>query len=357
MPSAALPERPLSKASFSSRVPPKQGATSPPAALKPDTGLRGTALRECGFLFYQQMFTIREVEQALLNLCGQGRISGTVHTCIGQEACAVGMVNALDRGRDVVCSNHRGHGHFLALHDDVEGLIAEIMGRASGICGGVGGSQHLHKGNFYTNGIQGGMVASALGMALAEKKKGAGAIATAFIGDGTLGQGIIYESMNIASKWELPLLLVLEDNGYAQSTPSHLQHAGRLADRALPFGIATTEMKAEDVFAVRSAASDIVAQVRRQGRPHFLVLHTYRLAPHSKGDDYRPAEEVEAWRQKDPLWRLRKELLPLDEARLADIEGQARLRVSQAVASAEQAPHWSLAALIEGKRSAANLSP
>ncbi len=135
--------------------------------------------------FYRQMFLIRSVEERLLALYAQGLLDGTVHTAIGQEACAVGVIDALDRERDVVFSNHRGHGHFLAYSDDVEGLIGEVMGRATGVCGGVGGTQNLHWRNMYTGGIQGGMVPVAVGAALAEKLQGTGALCAIFLGDGT----------------------------------------------------------------------------------------------------------------------------------------------------------------------------
>lgn len=130
---------------------------------------------------YQQMYLIRRMEESLLDLFSQGLLFGTVHTCIGQEACAVGVVNAIDRSKDIVWSNHRGHGHYISYSDDLEGLIAEIMGKETGVCRGVGGSQHLHKDNFYTNGILGGTVACAVGSALAEKKKEPALLALSFL--------------------------------------------------------------------------------------------------------------------------------------------------------------------------------
>ncbi|RPJ36623.1 MAG: thiamine pyrophosphate-dependent dehydrogenase E1 component subunit alpha, partial [Planctomycetaceae bacterium] len=212
------------------------------------------------------MYLIRTVETSLLDLFGRGAITGTVHTCIGQEACAVGVVAAFDKQRDVLFSNHRPHGHYIAYCDDVEGLIAEIMGKKSGVCGGTGGSQHLHKHNLYTNGIQGGIVPNAVGAALAAKRLGTGAISVVFVGDGTMGQGIVYESLNVASLWSLPVLFVLEDNGYAQTTPKHLAHAGRLADRARAFNVDVRAVAAGDVFVVHAAAAEAVKQVREAQR-------------------------------------------------------------------------------------------
>ncbi len=193
--------------------------------------------------FYTQMRLIRRTEQTFFDLYGRGLMAGTVHTSIGQEACAVGVVNALDRERDVIFSSHRAHGHFLTYCDDVDGLVAELLGRRTGVVGGVGGTQHLHVRNLYTNGVQGGIVPNAAGAALAEKIKGTGAIVVVFLGDGTMGQGVVYESMNVASLWSLPLLFVLEDNHYAQSTHSSLEHAGMLAARPTAFGIDSVEIR------------------------------------------------------------------------------------------------------------------
>ncbi|HEY52541.1 MAG TPA: thiamine pyrophosphate-dependent dehydrogenase E1 component subunit alpha, partial [Caldilineae bacterium] len=254
-----------------------------------DIGEREEAAR-----YYRQMLTIRRVEETLLALFSQGKVRGTVHTSIGQEACAVGVIDAIDVDKDIIFSNHRAHGHFLAYCDDVEGLIAEVTGHPAGVCGGIGGTQHLHKRNLYTNGIQGGMVPNAVGSAVAEKHKGTGAITLVFIGDGTLGQGVVYESFNIAALWSAPVLFVVENNQYAQSTPYTLEHAGRLTERASPFGIRSHAIRADDVFSVRDAAREAVAYVREQCAPYFLHLETYRLAAHSKGDDLRPQEEIDA---------------------------------------------------------------
>jgi TPP-dependent pyruvate/acetoin dehydrogenase alpha subunit len=193
---------------------------------------------------YRQMAQIRATEERFFELYAQGLMSGTVHTSIGQEACAVGVVNALDRSKDVIFSNHRAHGHYLAYADDVEGLVAELLGRATGVVGGIGGTQHLHIGNLYTNGIQGGIAPNAVGAALAEKLRGADAIVAVFLGDGTMGQGTVYESLNLAALWSLPLLFVLEDNQYAQSTHKRLEHAGDLSARPAAFGIPVTVIEA-----------------------------------------------------------------------------------------------------------------
>jgi TPP-dependent pyruvate/acetoin dehydrogenase alpha subunit len=249
---------------------------------------------------YRTMRLIRETEERILQLFSQGKLFGTTHTCIGQEANAVGIIAHLN-GDDIIFSNHRCHGHYLAFTGDVTGLVAELMGKPAGVCAGISGSQHLCNGSFFSNGVQGGIVPNAVGMAYAEKILGTGRIAAVFLGDGTLGEGATYEAMNIASLWSAPVLFVIENNYYAQSTPSHLQVAGSIAARPRAFGIDTVELSSTDVEEIDAAAAGVVAGIRAGGRPACLVINTYRLAPHSKGDDFRAPEEIELWRTRDPL--------------------------------------------------------
>ncbi len=251
--------------------------------------------------FYREMVLIRKVEQTLLDLFSKGLLNGTVHTCIGQEACAVGTIAAADKTRDIVFSNHRGHGHYIAYCGDVKGLIAEIMGLPSGVCGGIGGSQHLQRDNFYTNGIQGAGAPIVVGMALAEQRKKSGAVCIAFLGDGTLGEGAVYEAFNLAALWELPVLFVVEHNRYAQSTPFELQHAGDIARRAEPFGIPVHRIDGMDVRLVYAETAAILSRVRSGQGPALLLLDTYRFAAHSKGDDNRDAAEIAGFMTRDPL--------------------------------------------------------
>jgi TPP-dependent pyruvate/acetoin dehydrogenase alpha subunit len=300
-----------------------------------DPSIHTTGSDDLSQPLFMQMATIRRVEERLLQLFSEGLLNGTVHTCIGQEACAVGVVNALSKSQDIIFSNHRGHGHFLAYCDDVEGLIGELMGRSTGVCGGIGGSQHLHKDNFYSNGILGGIVPVATGMAFAEKRKRTGAIVTVFIGDGAFGEGVVYESLNIAALWKLPILFVVESNGYAQSTPTHLEHAGRLEARAEPFGIPVRRLEASDPRCVYDTAREMIGDVRGESRPGLLFLQTYRLSPHSKGDDTRDPSEIEEHRQRDPLALLREKL---DPAWRESVEAQITDRVERAIAAAQQAP-------------------
>ena len=255
---------------------------------------------------YHQLFTIRRVEETLLALFSKGLLRGTVHTCIGQEGCAVGVVSSIDKSKDIVCSNHRGHGHFIAYCDDVEGLIYEVMGKPEGICGGYGGSQHLHKNRFYSNGILGGMPPVAVGMGFAEKIKSSGAISVVFMGDGSMAEGNLYESFNMASLWNVPILFVVEHNQYAQSTHYSLEHAGVLSERPKPFGIKSTVANGNDVLTLQQKSAEILDEIRKDSRPQLLFLETYRIAPHSKGDDLRDREEIEKGKLNDPIVNFKK---------------------------------------------------
>jgi TPP-dependent pyruvate/acetoin dehydrogenase alpha subunit len=281
------------------------------------------------------MFLIRRVEESLLDLFAAGKLAGTTHTCIGQEANAVGVISHLEHGRDVIVSNHRCHGHYLAFTDDVDGLLREVMGKQGGVCGGKGGSQHLCNAGFYSNGILGSTVPLATGMALAERERGGDAIVTAFLGDGTLGQGVVYESLNIASLWSLPILFVVENNFYAQSTPSRLQVAGELEARGAAFGIETARLASTDVEEIAALAGTAVASVRSERRPSFLVLDTYRFSPHSKGDDFRDPAEIAEARTRDPLAIAGAQL---DAAERAAIEEACEARIESAIEDADAAP-------------------
>jgi TPP-dependent pyruvate/acetoin dehydrogenase alpha subunit len=284
---------------------------------------------------YERMYFIRRFEESLLDLFSQGKLVGTTHTYIGQEANGVGIIDHLDRERDVVFSNHRCHGHYLAFTDDAFGLLCEVMGKAPGVCGGKGGSQHLCNGNFYSNGVLGSIVPVATGIALAEKKTGTGAVSTVFLGDGTLGEGVTYESLNMASLWKLPVFFVVENNHYAQSTPVELELAGSISARAAAFGVETDELDTTDVEEIHAAAGRAVARIRETGEPFFLVLDTYRFSPHSKGDDNRDPAEIEKRRERDPLTVAGARL---DGGERGTIEERVEQRIVETIAAAEEAP-------------------
>ena len=276
---------------------------------------------------YALVYAIRLFEQSLLELFSTGTLAGTTHTCLGQETTAVGVVSSIDRDRDIVFSNHRGHGHFLAYSGEAERLYLELMGKRGGICDGRGGSQHLCLDNFYSNGVQGGIVPVATGMALAESQKKSGAVAVVFLGDGTLGEGAIYEAFNIASLWRLPIVFVIEHNGYAQSTPSAMQIAGTVAARPAAFGIETRECRSTAVADIATAASAAIDAARSGAGPQSIVLYSYRLGPHSKGDDTRDPGELQAAWARDPLLHERG---LLDARRAETIEGEVRGSIEQA---------------------------
>ena len=249
---------------------------------------------------------IRAVEEKFLELFSEGKLNGTVHTCVGQEFSAIAFAGQLQK-KDFIFSNHRCHGHYIAFTGDVRGLLAELMGKASGTSGGIGSSQHLCHNNFYSNGVQGGIVPVAAGYALGNKLKNNGAIGIVFIGDGTLGEGVLYETLNIISKWKIPLLVVCENNFYAQSTPQSINLAGDILLRAAAFDIRATEGNTADPGKLMEQAAEAIAYVREQVKPFFFLVNTYRLNPHSKGDDDRDIAEIKSHREKDFLEIFRTE--------------------------------------------------
>ena len=265
---------------------------------------------------FRAIYRIRRFEETVLEEFKRGVFSGTTHTSLGQEANAVGVITAL-REDDIIVTNHRCHGHYLAYGGDMRALFAEMMGRATGVCGGRGGSQHIHWRNLYSNGVQGGIVPIAAGMAFAEKQKMSGAVVTVFIGDGTFGEGIVYEAFNMARLWELPLLIVVENNHIAQTTPTSLALAGSLADRLRAFDIPVTELDSSDASEIRVVAEKLIAFIRETSRPAALILNTVRFGPHSKGDDTRAEEEMRLLKStRDPV-RILAERLPLEQVNAA----------------------------------------
>ncbi|MCW5875024.1 MAG: thiamine pyrophosphate-dependent dehydrogenase E1 component subunit alpha [Anaerolineales bacterium] len=284
---------------------------------------------------YRQLYTIRRFEETVLDAFPKGAFYGTTHTYIGQEANAVGVLAHLNEG-DIVFSNHRCHGHFIAYGGDLRALFAELMGKATGVCGGLGGSQHLHWKDFYSNGVLGSTAPIAVGTALAEKQKGSDAITVLFLGDGALGEGTVYESLNIASLWNAPILFVVENNHIAQTTPTELALAGSLAARFAAFGIPVVEMDSNDVAKISSAAQHELAELRATRTPRALVLNTTRFGPHSKGDDTRDPAYIEELRTRlDPL-TLHAAQLPASERQA--IESEVDTAVAAAYAQAEADP-------------------
>jgi 2-oxoisovalerate dehydrogenase E1 component len=267
---------------------------------------RPDALVDLGELYYRMAF-IRRFEERLLVRFRDKQLSGTTHTYIGQEATAVAALSMLQPG-DFVCSQHRSHGYFLAAGGDPRALFLEILGDVGGVCNGVGGSQHLYTTNFLSSGILGGTPGLAAGLAFAEKLRRSGNIVISFIGDGTLGEGLTYESFNLASLWRLPILFVVENNRYAQTTPVEANLAGTISGRVAAYGIAVGEVESNDVVTLHDAFALALGHVRRGAGPFCQIVNTYRLGPHSRGDDQRPESEKAAWRAKDPLILAEKRL-------------------------------------------------
>lgn len=250
---------------------------------------------------YKRMYKIRRFEETLLELYSENKLKGTTHTSIGQEAVAVAAMNYIEED-DYVFSNHRCHGHFIAYSDNIKILLSEIMGKQTGMCKGRGGSQHICYQHFYTNGVQGGIVPNATGMALANKMNGNSAsVVVVFLGDGTLGQGVVYESFNLAALYEIPVLYIVEDNGYAMSTRTQDGVSGSITARSEAFGIETREVTSNDIMVLNQIMNEAFSYVRTTGKPFCQVIHTYRLGPHSKGDDYRDPNEILEWSKRDPL--------------------------------------------------------
>lgn len=263
---------------------------------------------------YRTMLLIRRFEERALAEFSAGRLFGTTHAYIGEEADAAAIFSAASPD-DIVWSNHRCHGHFIAYGGDPYRLAAELMGKATGLVGGRGGSQHIHWRNFYSNGVQGGIVPVATGMALAQKAQKTGQIALVFVGDGTLGEGALYESLNIAALWGLPILFVVENNRYAQTTPIEKGLSGSIPARFEAFGIKTWEVDSSDVLEIRPQAAEALEHVRGNMLPGALILHTYRFAAHSKGDDPRDREAIAKIRAEfDPLTIHAPRLSPAEAA-------------------------------------------
>jgi len=284
---------------------------------------------------YEKALLIRRTEDTFLKLFSQGKMNGTVHTCNGQEFSAIAFCNNLN-DEDFIYSNHRCHGHYLVHTGDLEGLVAELMGKDSGTCGGIGSSQHLCNKNFYSNGIQGGITPVAAGLALALKKKGENGIGIVFIGDGTLGQGVVYETFNLISLLEIPLLIVCENNDYAQSTKRQDNLAGNIIPRASAFDIKTFHSNTWNLDELFENAQNSINYVRENTKPAFHLVDTYRLNHHSKSDDHRSEEEVEKYAKQDPLNIFKESNPKFYDKALASIDNQINEAVSKIEEQQEQ---------------------
>ena len=256
----------------------------------------------------RRMIRIRLFDERAAKMVKHGEIPGTVHTSIGQEAQVVGACMALGP-EDYMTGNHRSHGHPIGKGAALGPLMAELMGKAWGVCRGKGGSMHLADfkvGSLGESGIVGSSIPIATGAALSAKVLGNGRVSLAFFGDGAANQGCLYEAMNMASVWGLPIVFLCENNHYALSTPSHTVTAGRIADRATGFAMKGVRVDdGQNVLEVYEAVATAVARARRGEGPSLVEVMTYRFHEHSEGlrigNDYRNAQEREAWLKRDPI--------------------------------------------------------
>lgn len=295
---------------------------------------------------YRQMMLIRVAEMTLLRLFEAAEMPGFIHSYIGEEATGVGVCHALEP-RDIITSTHRGHGHVIAKGCDLDAFFAELYGRASGTCKGKGGSMHvadLDLGIYGANGIVGGGVPIAAGAALASSIRKDDRVSVAFMGDGATDIGPFHETLNLAAVWNLPVVFVVENNGFADFIRvSDHQKIERISMRADAYGMRGATVDGNDVEAVYTAARDAVQAARRGEGPTLLECVTYRWRGHFEGDPqpYRTQEEVEDWKLKDPL---KATELRLAELGLADADALERIRaevterVDRAVEFARAAP-------------------
>jgi acetoin:2,6-dichlorophenolindophenol oxidoreductase subunit alpha len=284
---------------------------------------------------YRRMLLIRGFEELVQSLFLAGEVYGTTHLYSGQEAVATGVASLLEE-RDRVAATYRGHGHALALGVDPQALLDEMLGRETGTNGGRAGSMNVASpedrliGSF---GIVGGSIAAATGAALALKKLAPGAVAVAYFGDGAMNQGYVYECLNFAQVLQLPLVLVCENNGYGEYTPFRAVTAGEILARAEVMNVPAETVDGMSVWSVRDAASRALAHARGGNGPAFVEAITYRFVGHSRSDPgaYRPEGELDDWRTRDPIVRLRAQLETegYDASRLDELERESAAQMDE----------------------------
>jgi len=293
-----------------------------------------------------QMHLIRAFDEAAEQLYFAGKVHGTMHLCIGQEAVAVGAMAAL-RAEDYITSTHRGHGHAIAKGQDVRAMMAELLGKETGVCRGRGGSMHmadLNLGNLGANGIVSGGIPLAVGAGLSIHMQGEDRVVVCFFGDGATNTGNFHESLNMAAIWNLPVVFLCENNQYAMSMPvTRALSAQHVADRAASYNIPGVTVDGMDVRAVYAAVKEAVERARSGGGPTLIEAITYRYKGHSKSDKqvYRTKEEVRAWMKKDPIKRYTTWLVEknyLDDAGAEEIARRAQAAIQDAITFAEQSP-------------------
>jgi TPP-dependent pyruvate/acetoin dehydrogenase alpha subunit len=315
--------------------------------LQPEVGASVGA--ELGIRMYRQMVSIRLFEEQVNDLYIRAMMPGLAHLYIGEEATAVGVCEAL-RPDDYITSTHRGHGHCLAKGAAPDRMFAELLGKKAGYCKGKGGSMHIadpSTGNLGANAIVGGSQGLATGAALAAKRLGNGRVCVCFFGDGAMGQGLLYEVMNMAQLWKLPVIYLCEHNVYGEYTHYTEAAAGNLLDRPASFGVKTEEVDGQNVRAVYETTKRLVERARSGEGPAFLMCHTYRYHGHHVGDIdrkyYRSREEEQRWiTERDPIknhgsWLIEKKFA--DSATLERIQAEVKAEIEAAVKFALAAPY------------------
>ena len=298
---------------------------------------------------YRRMVMIREFEENVNQLYTRALMPGLAHLYIGEEAVAVGICEAL-RETDYITSTHRGHGHCLAKGASPDRMFAELLGKKTGYCKGKGGSMHIADpatGNLGANAIVGGSAGIATGAALSSKRLGSGQVTVCFFGEGALGQGVLYEVMNLASLWKLPVLYVCENNLYNEYTHYLETTAGDLASRGPAFGVPAVSVDGQDVRAVFALARKLVDRARKGEGPAFLICNTYRYHGHHVGDInreyYRSKQEEQEWKTKrDPIknfaeWMMQEKVV--EAAKLDELHKEVQAEMKAAVESAIAAPY------------------
>src|SRR5437588_3400736 len=298
---------------------------------------------------YRRMYSIREFEEHANDLYLRALMPGLTHLYEGEEAVAVGICESL-RPDDYITSTHRGHGHCLAKGAKPDRMIAELLGKEAGYCRGKGGSMHIADpatGNLGANAIVGGSAGIATGAALSSKRMGTGQVAACFFGEGALGQGVLYEVMNLAALWKLPVIYVCENNLYTQYTHYSETTAGDVLARGTAFGVQAESVNGQDVRAVYATAQRLVDRARKGDGPAFLVCETYRYTGHHVGDInreyYRSKQEEQEWKTKpdhvknSSEWLVEHKLS--DEGKLKEIQEEVRAEMKAAVEFAIAAPY------------------
>jgi len=300
------------------------------------------------------MCLIRAFEQRVSSLYRGAEIPGFIHTSLGQEAVAVGVCAAL-RDDDWIATTHRGHGHCLAKGADLDAAMAELFGKATGLCKGKGGSMHIadpRKGILGANAIVGASLPLATGAALSSRLLGRDGVSVAFFGEGAVNQGTFHETVNLAAVWDLPVLFVCENNRYAEFTDSRtMSRREGVASIGPAYGVLATLVDGNDVEAVLDATQEAVDSCRRGEGPRLLEAETYRWQGHYEGDPqtYKPVEEADAWRARDPLLITRARIASANLASDDDLDAvlrDAEERVARAEAYARSSPFPDLAEIL-----------